>query len=699
MSLRIRIRWLLAVSAAICVALATVALYWVNLSLVDTLMERNAERELGKVEAAFLDQLSVLRVRAQDWSQQPGQPPANQGGVGHLDLMMALENDAIRWDNGEPGVDSPVFQVLARRFTKQNCMPIWGVVKVDGRPLLFSTAVENGCQAYLLGVWLDSGWLSYLSERVGHALYVQEAKGSGQVVRGLGKVEGGQLQGRFPVPDFLGGAPLEVIVEIPHDGYQSMLYAVLLVALIMVLLTSITVFVINYRIQPMLFGRLNLVHNAVRSIARGGALDQRVPVLGKDEIGALAEDFNAMVDSIHHAQTQLAEARVQAEEASQTKSQFLANISHEIRTPMTAILGYTELLRDGSLSAADTRRYLTIIQHNGDALLALINDVLDLSRIEAGQLHPEQRLFAVRVLLDEVIDSLQLRAIEKDIELRIHYLADMPPTVSGDAFRLRQILVNLIGNAVKFTEQGRVYVAVNWDEQESRLDVSVEDTGIGISEGELDRIFQPFSQADASHTRRYTGTGLGLSIAQQLARAQGGDIQVFSALKQGSCFVLDIPLVRACHSTPQSLGESLDAVSASDAEVAFLMGKRALLVEDNEVNRLFVRKVLEQAGMQVTEAEHGREACAVYTEAEGEYDLVVLDMQMPVMDGYETAEALRDRGFSGPLLALTANVLAVDRQRCLEAGCDAFLGKPVRVRELITVCAQLLSQAEMPTSR
>ena len=699
MSLRVRIRWLLVVSAAICVALATVALYWVNLSLVDTLAERNAERELGKVEAAFLDQLSVLRVRAQDWSQQPEQAPLNQGGVGHLDLMMALDNDAIRWDNGEPGVNSPVFETLAQRFTEQGCMPIWGVVKVEGRPLLFSTAVENGCQAYLLGVWLDSGWLSYLSERVGHALYVQEAQSDGQLMRGLGEVEGGQLQGRFPIPDFLGGTPLAVIVEIPHDGYQSMLYAVLLVALIMVVLTSITVFVINCRIQPMLFGRLRLVHNAVRSIARGGALDQRVPVLGRDEIGALAEDFNAMVDSIHHAQTQLAQARMQAEDASQTKSQFLANISHEIRTPMTAILGYTELLRDGSLNATDKRRYLTIIQHNGDALLALINDVLDLSRIEAGQLHPEQRLFSARVLLDEVIDSLQLRAIEKNIELRIHYLADMPPTVSGDAFRLRQILVNLIGNAVKFTERGRVHVGVNWDEEASRLNVSVEDTGIGISEGELSRIFQPFSQADASHTRRYTGTGLGLSIARQLARAQDGDIQVFSTLNQGSCFVLDIPLVRACDTVSQTAGDRLDALPASREALASLEGVRALLVEDNEVNRLFVRKVLEQVGMRVTEAEHGREACAVFHDADGDYDLVVLDMQMPVMDGYETAQALRDRGFDGPLLALTANVLAVDRQRCLEAGCNAFLGKPVRVRELLAVCAQLLNPSEVSVSR
>lgn len=690
MSLRVRIRWLLVVSAACCVVLATVALYWVNLSLVDTLTERNAERELEKVEAAFLDQLSILRVRAQDWSQQPDQPPTNQGGVGYLDLMMELRGRSVVWNNGADKVSSPVFETLAIRFDEQGCMPIWGVVQVEGRPLLFSTAVEMGCQAYLLGVWLDSDWMSYLSDRVGHALYVRQVPDSLNPQRGLTVAGSDQLLGRFPVPDFLGGNPLEVVVELPNDGYKSLNLSVLVIGLIMALLAGLTVVVINYRIQPILFGRLNLVHNAVRSIARGGALDQRVPVLGNDEIGALAEDFNAMVDSINHAQNQLADARRQAEEASQTKSQFLANISHEIRTPMTAILGYTELLRDGSLSHADQSRYLTIIQHNGDALLALINDVLDLSRIEAGQLQHEQRLFSVTELLDEVVDSLTLRASEKQIDLTLSYVTELPATVSGDAFRLRQILVNLVGNAVKFTEEGSVRVRAGWSESAQQLEVSVEDTGIGISESEVQKIFQPFSQADASHSRRYTGTGLGLSIARQLARSEGGDITVASELNKGSRFALNMPLSLACELDASESAEPLPQLAGS----SMALNGRALLVEDNTVNRIFVRKVLEKAGMQVVEAEDGREACRHY--GQDSFDLVVLDMQMPVMDGYETARALRDRGFSGPILALTANVLAVDRKRCLDAGCDAFLGKPIRVKQLLTVCAGLLAQPEIP---
>lgn len=209
---------------------------------------------------------------------------------------------------------------------------------------------------------------------------------------------------------------------------------------------------------------------------------------------------------------------------------------------MTAILGYTELLRDGSLSHADQSRYLTIIQHNGDALLALINDVLDLSRIEAGQLQHEQRLFSVTELLDEVVDSLTLRASEKQIDLTLSYVTELPATVSGDAFRLRQILVNLVGNAVKFTEEGSVRVRAGWSESEQQLEVSVEDTGIGISESEVQKIFQPFSQADASHSRRYTGTGLGLSIARQLARSEGG-YHCFQRTEQGQSFCAEYAVV------------------------------------------------------------------------------------------------------------------------------------------------------------
>ncbi|MCG8394278.1 MAG: ATP-binding protein [Pseudomonadales bacterium] len=691
MSLRVRIRWLLATSAAACVALVAVAMYGINLVLVDSLAEENAERELEKVEAAFVDQLSVLRVRAQDWSRQPDKAPANQGGVGHLDLLMELQGAAITWSSNTDTVDSPALRQLASRFNEQGCMPIWGVVEVRNRPLLFSTAVESGCQAYLLGVWLDSGWLSYLSERVGRALYVREVPAALSPGRSVEAADNGEMLGRFPLPDYLGGTPLEVAVELPRLGYRPMLLAVAVTVLIMVVLAGLTVVAVNYRIQPMLFGRLKLVHNAVRSIARGGALDQRVPVLGDDEIGALAEDFNAMVDSIHHAQNQLAEARIQAEEASQAKSQFLANISHEIRTPMTAILGYTELLRDGELSAAEQNRYLTIIQHNGDALLALINDVLDLSRIEAGQLHDEQRLFAVSDLLDDAVESLQLRAAEKDVSLSLDYVTDMPPTVCGDAFRLRQVLVNLVGNAVKFTEEGYVHVSVSWSEQEQTLQVAVEDTGIGISEAALSKIFQPFSQADASHSRRYSGTGLGLSIDRQLAISQGGDIAVSSELDKGSRFVLTLPLTVACE-----IHQDTPMLTAPEPslEAAFLSG-RVLLVEDNAVNRLFVCKVLEKAGLTVVEACDGQEACRLF-DADPAFDLVVLDMQMPVMDGYQTVQALRDRGFSKPVLALTANVLAVDRQRCLDAGCDAFLGKPVRVRELVNLCAALLSQSDTP---
>ncbi|MDX1803018.1 MAG: ATP-binding protein [Alcanivorax sp.] len=683
MTLSRRLLYLLYTASAGCVLCASVALYWVNMTLVDSLAERNAARELDKVESAFLDQLSILRVRAQDWSRQPAVPPANMDGIGQLDLLLNLNGDQVSVTRGKLTADNPTLQALAKHFVKGYCLPTWGVVQVDGRPLLFSTAVEDDCHAYLVGVWLDNGWLSYLSERVGHALYVHPVA-KGQSRRGLDERSDGHLIGRFPVPDYLGKRSLEVVVELPRDGYTVALYAVLAVAVMMMLFSLLAVLFVNRRIRPLLFGRLQHLHHAVRSIARGGDLDQRVPVEGKDEIAALAEDFNTMVDSIKHAQNQLGEARRQAEVASQAKSQFLANISHEIRTPMTAILGYTELLRDGSLNRLEQARYVNIIQNNGDALLALINDVLDLSRIEAGQLRLEQRIFAVTELLDEIMASHRLRAEEKQLALTLNYQGEIPQALCGDAFRLRQILMNLIGNAVKFTEHGAVDVDVAWVDERSELQIAVRDTGIGMSDTELASIFQPFSQADASHSRRYAGTGLGLSIARQLARSQGGDIVASSRSGAGSCFELCLQLA------PVSQLERSDLVRPSESEaIGRRLSGQVLLVEDNEVNRLFVRKVLEQAGMDVTEAVDGREACSLYGD---HIDLVVLDMQMPVMDGYQTVRALRDRGFQGPVLALTANVLAEDRQRCLDAGCDAFMGKPIRVQDLLATCARLLAQ-------
>ena len=686
MTLRSRIRWLLILSTAACVLVALLALGRVNHGLLAAMHQEAADRELSVVEAAFLDQLSVLRVRAEDWSRQPDYPPGNLGGIGQLDLMISLDGHQLGGTQGMNEAALPAFERLAVRFEEDGCFPIWGVVQVNGRPLLFSTAVEQGCQAYLLGIWLDSHWLAYLSDRVGHALYVRPVPEGLPVERDLIEAgEAGQL-GRFPIPEYFGGQPLEVVVELPDDSLGMQNTAVAIMGIILGVLAGITVAGVYWRIQSLLFGRLGSVHNAVRSIARGGTLDQRVPVLGNDEIGELAEDFNAMVDSIDHAQTQLASARRQAEVASKTKSQFLANMSHEIRTPMTAILGYAELLREGRGSDQERQHYLNIIQQNGDALLALINDVLDLSRIEAGQLHREESIFSVPGLLDDIVESFRLRAAEKGLELALIQEDELPAALNGDVFRLRQIVVNLVGNALKFTEQGAIQIYASWHSDAQRLQIRVEDTGIGISETQLQTIFQPFTQADVSHTRRYMGSGLGLSIARELARAQGGDIRVVSN-SRGSCFTLEMPFEIASG----EVSSSAPVVASGDQTLPSLRG-RALLVEDNQVNRLLVKTLLERAGMSVVEAENGQQACDRYQEDDG-YALVVLDMQMPVMDGYQTVRTLRAKGFAGPVLALTANVLAVDRQRCLDAGCDAFMGKPVRSRELLLTCADLLDQS------
>jgi CheY-like chemotaxis protein len=323
--------------------------------------------------------------------------------------------------------------------------------------------------------------------------------------------------------------------------------------------------------------------------------------------------------------------------------------------------------------------------------MALISDVLDLSRIEAGQLNVERQRCQLPVLMKEVIYSHSLKAAEKGIQLELEYRSAIPAYVSTDPFRVRQILGNLIGNAIKFTDEGRVVVRLRWEDGlQSCLHMEVEDTGIGMTEQDLDRVFEPFSQADDSHTRRHGGSGLGLAIARQLARSLGGDISASSEPGQGSRFSVHIQVLAETDSPRILPQQAMEAEVRSQQMPAIHVGGRVLLVEDNEVNRLLVQRILSRAGIEVVESQHGQDAVDVMTE-DRNFDLVIMDMQMPVMDGYVAAGVLRDLGYRGPILALTANVMSDDRRRCLAAGCDDFLGKPVRASRLLAACSRLIS--------
>ncbi len=407
---------------------------------------------------------------------------------------------------------------------------------------------------------------------------------------------------------------------------------------------------------------------------------------------------------------ELIRAKEEAEASSRAKAQFLANMSHEIRTPMTAILGFADLLREQAAGTAQAELADTIYR-NASYLLKIINDILDLSKIEAGKMQLDVQQVCPFQLLEDVKEMMAASAREKGLELKLQFHTPLPPAIHTDPYRLRQILINLVGNAVKFTTRGSVQMVVQLLKTPSRpmLAVDVIDTGVGIPADKLQAIFQPFVQADSSTTRRFGGTGLGLSISLHLAHLLGGTITVESTPGQGSRFRLEVPVgpvdLDRLVSSPQRRSAERGDLTRSDAgdsgQSPRLQG-HVLLVEDGPDNRRLVAHILTRYGMQVTTATHGQEALELFDrywqrDQTPPFDLVLLDMQMPVMDGYTTAAELRRRGWDGPVVALTAFAMAQDRQKCLQAGCDEYLTKPIDKKKLLATLARFLQPAASPS--
>ncbi|MEA1952032.1 MAG: ATP-binding protein, partial [Planctomycetota bacterium] len=407
------------------------------------------------------------------------------------------------------------------------------------------------------------------------------------------------------------------------------------------------------------------------------------------------------VVALESANEALEEFSQAAEAANRSKSEFLANMSHEIRTPMTAILGYANIMLEENVGRA-TQEHVRIIKRNGQYLLQLINDILDLSKIEAGKLEVERITCSPTKVVADVASLMRVRTEAKGLPLEIEYSGAIPETILSDPTRLRQILINLVGNAVKFTETGSVRLLTRLVQSTSKppcLQFDVIDTGIGMTTEQASKLFQPFTQADTSTTRKFGGTGLGLTISKRLAEMLGGDIAISSEPGKGSTFSVTVetgPLegVTMLENVAETVAQSRQKVKASTTPTVKL-DCRILLAEDGPDNQRLISFVLKKAGAQVTLAENGliaHDEALAAREAGNPFDIILMDMQMPVMDGYTATRNLRNADYSGPIIALTANAMAGDDEKCRDAGCDDYATKPIDRAKLFATIAQFLGQ-------
>ena len=390
-----------------------------------------------------------------------------------------------------------------------------------------------------------------------------------------------------------------------------------------------------------------------------------------------------------------------AEAASQAKSLFLTNISHEIRTPLTAIFGYADMLLVPDQLPANRLECVQTIRRNGEHLLSVINDVLDLSKIEAGQMTVERTTTDLPQVVSDVVSLMKQRAESKSVSMKVVLDSPLPVQIATDPTRLRQILLNLVGNALKFTEQGWVEVRLAVDESELSppvLRVAITDTGIGMSEEQQSLLFTPFSQVDPSHTRRFGGSGMGLSISRRLARLLGGDIAASSTFGVGSTFTVEIPTgsLAGIQRVETLTTQTVPPLKLEGANTSSPLG-RILLAEDSADNQRFLKSCLTSAGATVDVADNGKVALSLGLNAlcVGEpYDVILMDIQMPELDGYGAVAALRAAGYTRPIIALTANALDHERDRCLACGCDHFITKPIKTAEFLAVVRRFTMQAQ-----
>jgi len=484
-----------------------------------------------------------------------------------------------------------------------------------------------------------------------------------------------------PSEDYLG----RVIVGLSSDAFSQRQQEILFKAGILALFALLFTFLLARRLAGSLSQPIRDIGNAVKAIQKGDYTTP-LPIVDDTELGALSQHINNLAEGLeqasreqHQAMAQLIQTREEAEKANNAKSDFLAMMSHELRTPMNGVLGMLQLLETTDMTEEQVE-YAALASESTEHLLKVINDILDFSRIERAELELEHIPFNLADLIGSCAQSFQHSAMQRNLDLELLIPEDMRALqVQGDPTRIRQILVNLIGNALKFTEQGRVTIEPQWQSLDHELlwfTCTVRDSGIGISAESLELMFNAFQQADSSISRRYGGTGLGLPIARTLAERMGGTLRGQSEEGRGSVFTLEIPLALYKQALPELAAPRVPTGNGDGA------GRNVLLVEDNPVNQTVIEAMLRSLGFKVSVATDG--AQAVRSAESLIFEAILMDCRLPIIDGYEATRQIRQLPgcLDVPIIALTANALQGDREACLSAGMNDYLAKPFKRTDL-----------------